>query len=84
VALARGPAIQPHHLPPELLTADPLVATPWWRGQTALADVERQALLHALRQTGGNKVEAAKLLRISERSLYRKLDRHRLRDRPAT
>jgi DNA-binding NtrC family response regulator len=84
VALARDPEIQPHHLPPEIVAADPLVAAPWWRGQTALADVERQALLHALRQTHGNRVAAAKLLGISERSLYRRLDRHKLRESPAT
>jgi DNA-binding NtrC family response regulator len=54
----------------------------WRRGETALIDLERQAILHALKQTQGNRVAAAKLLGISERSLYRKLDRHKLRDAP--
>jgi DNA-binding NtrC family response regulator len=44
--------------------------------------LERQAILHALKQTQGNRVAAAKLLGISERSLYRKLDRHKLRHAP--
>jgi len=80
VALTRGTEIRPHHLPPEVRTTDPAVTASWWRGETALVDLERQAILHALNRTRGNRAEAARLLRISERSLYRKLDRHQLRD----
>jgi len=36
---------------------------------------EREAILSALRQTDGNKVKAAKLLGVSRRTLYRKLER---------
>ena len=36
---------------------------------------EREALLSALRQTDGNKVKAAKLLGVSRRTLYRKMER---------
>ncbi len=79
VALARGAEMRPHHLPPEVRGADPIVGAAWWRGETALADLERQAILHALKQANGNRSAAARLLRISERSLYRKLDRHKLR-----
>ncbi len=80
VALTRGAEIRAQYLPPEIREADPLIAAPWWQGETALGDLERQAILHALRQTRGNRAAAARLLRISERSLYRKLDRHNLRD----
>jgi two-component system response regulator PilR (NtrC family) len=82
VALAPGAEVQPHHLPPEVRAVDPVVAAPWWRGETGLMAVERQAILHALKLARGNRVEAARLLRISERSLYRRLDRHKLRDFP--
>ncbi len=80
VALARGTEVRPQHLPPEIRAADPVVGAPWWRGETALTDIERQAILHALKQAGGNRAAAARLLGISERSLYRKLDRHKLRE----
>ncbi len=80
VTLAHGGEIRPHHLPPEIRTTDPIVGTSWWRGETALADLERQAILHALKQAQGNRAAAARLLGISERSLYRKLDRHKLRE----
>lgn len=80
VTLAHGAEIRPHHLPPEIRAVDPVIGSSWWRGETALVDLERQGIIHALKQTRGNRVAAARLLRISERSLYRKLDRHNLRE----
>jgi DNA-binding NtrC family response regulator len=38
-----------------------------------LAEVERRAVLHAMRESGGNKVTAARLLGIGKTTLYRKL-----------
>lgn len=38
-----------------------------------MAEIERQAILGALRDTGGNRRKAAELLGIGERTLYRKL-----------
>jgi DNA-binding NtrC family response regulator len=38
-----------------------------------IAELERKALAAALRVTGGNKLAAAKLLRMSRASLYDKL-----------
>jgi DNA-binding NtrC family response regulator len=84
LALARGAEIRPVHLPPEIRSQDPIVGASWWKGETALADLERLAILHALREARGNRAVAARLLRISERSLYRKLDRHNLRESPLT
>jgi DNA-binding NtrC family response regulator len=40
--------------------------------------IERQHILDVLRQVNGNRMAAAKLLGISRRALYRRLDRHRL------
>jgi two-component system response regulator AtoC len=44
----------------------------------ATEDLEKQLILEALRQTGGNKSRAARLLDISERSLWYKLTRYNL------
>jgi len=39
-----------------------------------IADLEKKALLQSLEKTGGNKVKAAKLLKISRRTLYLKME----------
>jgi transcriptional regulator with PAS, ATPase and Fis domain len=41
-----------------------------------LAEMERRAVLHALRETGGDKLAAARLLGIGKTTLYRKLKRY--------
>ena len=38
--------------------------------------MEKELILETLRKTGGNKTQAAKLLRIGVRTLYRKLDEY--------
>ncbi len=45
-----------------------------------LADRERQAIMAAIQQAGGNKVQAAKTLGISRRTLYRKIERYGIKD----
>ena len=45
-----------------------------------LADRERHAIMSAVQQAGGNKVQAAKILGISRRTLYRKIERYGLKD----
>jgi two-component system response regulator HydG len=45
-----------------------------------LQAVERVHILEVLRQVNGNRMAAAKVLGISRRALYRRLDRHRLAD----
>ena len=45
-----------------------------------LADRERQAIMAAIQQAGGNKVQAAKNLGISRRTLYRKIERYGIKD----
>lgn len=42
-----------------------------------LAEIERRAVLHALRETGGDKPAAARLLGIGKTTLYRKLKEYR-------
>ena len=43
---------------------------------TTLAQTERELILETLRKTGGNKTQAAKLLGIGVRTLYRKLEEY--------
>jgi two-component system response regulator HydG len=46
----------------------------------ALGDVERDHIVEVLLQVGGNRMAAAKLLGISRRALYRRLERHQIGD----
>lgn len=66
--------IQPHDLPPEIFShpgeaAEPIVA------DAIQSQGEKEQLLAVLRQTGGNRSAAAKLLGISRPTLYRRLAR---------
>lgn len=45
-----------------------------------LEDIERVHIVDVLRQVNGNRMAAAKLLGISRRALYRRLDRHHIGD----
>jgi DNA-binding NtrC family response regulator len=48
----------------------------------SLSELERQRIREVLAQTGGNKLSAARILGISRRALYRRLERYGL-DKPA-
>ncbi len=83
--LANRQIIMPQHLPLESLTDVPAgrmdiglqadnLSVP-----VAIADIEKQLITRALAQTSGNKAQAAKLLEISERSLWNKLDLYHLK-----
>lgn len=45
---------------------------------TSLEDTERKLILETLKHTDGNKLKAAKMLRISRKSLYNKIDNYNL------
>jgi transcriptional regulator of acetoin/glycerol metabolism len=47
-------------------------------GPLPLEQIERDHILDVLRQVHGNRMAAAKLLGISRRALYRRLERHHL------
>jgi two-component system response regulator HydG len=74
-------------LPPELLESDgssdgqDVIALPpsgdlSLLGQP-LADIEKWAILETLKMTAGNREEAAKILKIGARTLYRRLDQYK-------
>jgi DNA-binding NtrC family response regulator len=82
--LAEGPSITLHDLPPEvsLPAASPKAPAPpldW--SSPRLADLERQRLLQALAEAGGNKARAARALGVSRFRLYRLLQKHALTER---
>lgn len=86
--LAGAQAIQPQHLPADI--AQMPVTVPAEQGNTsaespelsipkATEAIERRLILQALDACQGNKTKAAKLLEISERSLWNKLNQYQLR-----
>ena len=52
-------------------------------GAAPLEEIERDSIVEVLRQVGGNRMAAAKVLGISRRALYRRLDRHQIAERTA-
>ncbi len=74
VSLAPGPLIMPDDLPETVRQAD--AALPRGdEGLLSLDEMEKRHLARVLRETGGNKVRAAKILGIDRRTLYRMAER---------
>ncbi len=71
-AVGRGSVLRIDELTPELRGEPPPSPHRTQRSQ------EREHILEALRQTGGRKGEAAKLLGISRSTLWRRMREHRL------
>jgi two-component system response regulator HydG len=79
VVLAKGPAITMAELPPSIRAATHPEGLRLPVGMS-LAELERKAIQRALSHCRGNRAEAAKLLGLSERTLYRKLRQHPFHD----
>ena len=79
VLLETTDVLQVNNLPPEL---SPIAASQRdYKAPTAvlpLAEVERQALVHALETSANNVTEAARGLGLNRATLYRKLKKHNL------
>ena len=69
--------IRPEHLPPTLREA-PSRTLPAHSLDDLLAEKEREAIVAALQQTDGIQTKAAKLLGISERSLWYRVKKLRI------
>jgi two-component system response regulator HydG len=81
-----GVVLDVRHIPDEIRTADEEPAAAEAGGGaggslagTTLEQIEKRAIRETLRLTGGNREQAAKLLGIGERTLYRKLKEYGLR-----
>lgn len=80
-AFSSGPILQRNDLPTQLqptqrmktITHPPTIPARAAIGSASMAELEKQAIFDTIRQTGGDKLMAAKLLRIGKTTLYRKL-----------
>ncbi|HEY4243409.1 MAG TPA: sigma-54 dependent transcriptional regulator [Kofleriaceae bacterium] len=74
--LADGNTIEPEHIWLEDAAAKPAATSAISAEVRPLADLEREAVLHALDVVGGNRRRAAELLGIGERTLYDRLKKY--------
>ncbi|MEM1445930.1 MAG: sigma-54 dependent transcriptional regulator [Planctomycetota bacterium] len=85
VVMTDGDTVEPRHLPPELrkgTNAESAASSSGGGGGDLplnLDQLEKQAIRNALRVAGGNREQAAKMLGIGERTLYRKLNEYGLK-----
>ena len=78
VLLCRGDAIQAHHLPPTLQASDPLDKPAGATLETAMAALEHEMIVEALKNTRGNMAKAAVHLGISERIMGLRVKKYRI------
>lgn len=74
-AMGDGPAIEIDDLPPSLSRTRDLEALPLDETLT-LQELERRAIFRALKETRGDRLEAARLLNIGKTTLYRRLKQY--------
>ncbi len=82
ILAADGPTIENRHVPVEIRRGETSEAEAGDVGALAgmsLEQIEKQAIRNTLRLTGGNREQAAGLLGIGERTLYRKLKEYGLK-----
>jgi two-component system response regulator HydG len=80
VVVSRNRILQPEDIP-DKVRADqsgrPSIPPP--TPGRSLDETEKELIIQTLHMLGGNRQEAAKLLKIGERTLYRKLDKYGIR-----
>ncbi|MEY2598248.1 MAG: hypothetical protein RLZZ142_507 [Verrucomicrobiota bacterium] len=79
VILSGGKRILEEHLPPDLSAREGGCVVPPGLVQADLREVEKQAILRALEENGGNKKRTAEALGIQRGTLYAKLRRYGVR-----
>jgi len=83
VVMARGDVIEPKDLPqpirqPVTIETEKQTQTLLTTGRLTVKEAEKQLIIHALQETGGNRTMAASKLGISRRTLHRKLHEFQL------
>ena len=73
--VAESGLIAPQHLPPKLSSQEVSPTTPPKAGGTPDAD-EKNALINALRQAGGNQSQAAALLKVSRVTVWHRMKKY--------
>jgi len=73
VVVSRDPVLDTDDLPSDLAPVAPRAATVRLAPGMTIRDAEQQLVAETLEATGGNRAEAARMLDIGERTLYRKL-----------
>jgi DNA-binding NtrC family response regulator len=86
VLMARGRVIMSEHFPTKASTHGngdaralevDLLALPFHK---SIAELEKRLISKVLKETGGNKSEAANRLQINRRLLYNKMEEHKIED----
>jgi DNA-binding NtrC family response regulator len=78
VVLAKSSIIDAPDLPRRITEAKPLLAVPSAALSDQLGEPEKQILVNALRQHGGNIKRTAETLQISRTTLYAKLKKYEI------
>jgi two-component system, NtrC family, response regulator AtoC len=76
--LADGEMLTENDLPPEILAGSPSTPTPQEPPSLSMEELEKLAITKALEQCAGNRTHAAEKLKISVRTLQRKLRQYEL------
>jgi two-component system response regulator HydG len=79
VVTAKGPLLTADEVPPEILAKKREPRPIEGLAGMSLDDVERELIQSTLELTQGNREEAARMLGIGERTLYRKIKKYQLR-----
>jgi two-component system response regulator HydG len=78
VVMARGTVLEEHDIPTRLRSSAAVTVAPEGLAGLSLREVERILIEHTLAMTDGNREEAARILKIGERTLYRKIKEYGL------
>ena len=80
VVISPSSVLQVEDLPAQIRPEDPAPAGESLRGGRTIRELERELIAATLEAVGGNRKEAAQMLGIGERTLYRKITEYELRE----